>query len=149
MIIKTLALSSALASCQLQHVRPVMHALAVPVHEHQEPVEKPEKTEPPHGEGSGESPMFSGMAAYGSANVSNTANVTVSSSGSGIDAYTSVAWLPNRFPLIGSSSEFVLIERFEPLPASQATIQIHTETKNHLGNPSARQIQRAVTRRQR
>ena len=146
MIIKTIALTSALVSGPIQQGQPAMRALTVPAHEHREPVERPEKTEPPHGEGSGESPMFGGMAVYG--NVSNTASVTVSYSASGTVAYTSDAWLPNRFPLIVSSNEFVIVER-EPVPTFPATIQIRPETKKHMGNLSARQIQRAVTRRQR
>ena len=124
MILKTIALTSALASCPIQQGQPTMCALTVPAHENREPVDRPEKTEPPHGEGSVESPMFGGMGVYGSATISNTASVTALYSASGADAYTSVAWLPNRFPLIVSRSEFVIVERVEPPPTSPATIQI-------------------------
>jgi len=149
MIIPTIALSSALAFRRIQPAQPVVTAATVPVQHPQEPLERPERTEPPHGEGSGESPMYGGMGAYGTLTVTHTANVNVSLGGSGIPAHTHIAWLPNRFPLIVSSTEFVVAERLDPPPQFQATIQVHPKTTKHMGNPSTKQIQRAVTRRQR
>ena len=146
MIIKTIALSSALASCSIPQTRPPMHVLSVPVRQERREQEGPEKTEPPHGEGSGESPMFGGMAVYGNANISNTASVSVDSGASGTQPYTSVAWLPNRFPLIVSMQEFE-VEPLVPRTPQKMVIQAAPNAARNLRNLSGMHIQRAVTRR--
>jgi hypothetical protein len=90
-IIKTIALSSALASCSIPQTQPTMHTLSVPIRQEWPEHERPEKTEPPHGEGSGESPIYGGIAVYGNANISNTASVVVDSGASGSQPYTSIS----------------------------------------------------------
>jgi hypothetical protein len=111
-IAQALVISSALASCpaaQPEQTVEAVRAPTVPVRAWPEPRELPEKTEPPHGEGSGESPIYGGLAVYGtpSVNVSNvSAHVMVDSGASGTAPYTSVAWLPNRFSLVVSTQEF-------------------------------------------
>jgi hypothetical protein len=85
---------------------------------------------------------------YGNTNVSNTASVVVDSGSSGTGPYASVPWLPNRFPLVASVSEFKIIEPFEPIPNSHTT-QIHPETTKHMANPSTTEIRKSITRRQR
>jgi hypothetical protein len=144
-IIKTIALSSALATCPLPQAQPTMHALSVPVRQERSEHELPEKTEPPHGEGSGESPMFGGMAVYGNANVSNTASVMVHFGASGAQPYTSVARLPNRLPMIMSTHDFE-IDLFAPPMPQRSTVQVAPHTTKHLNNPSTTRRQRAVTR---
>jgi len=147
MIIKTVVFSSALAACPVSPARPMVYALIAPVRQERPEQERPERTEPPHGEGSGESPLYGGMAAYGTA-TTNTTNVSLYSSGaSGIQPYDSVAWLPNRLPLIVSAQDFHVVEPFVPPTPHKVTIQISPDTTKHLSNPSTIHIQRAVTRR--
>lgn len=149
---KLLLLLPGLAACHTSPAQPTLHALTqavVPVHEWPEHRDQPEKTEPPHGEGSGESPIYGGMAVYGTGtvNVSNvSARVTVDSGASGIGPYTSAAWLPNRFPLIASAQDFD-VEPFVPLSRPKLKMQIGPDTSKHLSNPSTIQTRRAFTRR--
>jgi hypothetical protein len=143
-----------LAACPTSPAQPTLHALrkavVVPVHEWPERRDLPEKTEPPHGEGSGDSPMYGGLAAYGTAsvnvfsNVSATATVYSSASGVSPDAFT--AWLPNRFPLILSIEDFH-VEPFEPSSRPNVTMRIRSDTTKHLRYPSTIQTRRAFTRR--
>jgi hypothetical protein len=151
-IISTIPLSLALAGCAIQPALPMAHALRAPAGaptiSWPESQEHPEKTEPPHGEGSGESLMFGGLAAYTNSTVSvSGATVMVDSGASGILPYASVAWLPNSFPLIVSPQDFQVVERFVATP--QNTIQIAPNTTKHLSNPTTIHLQRAVTRRRR
>ncbi|MGD0758151.1 MAG: hypothetical protein ABR921_04540 [Candidatus Sulfotelmatobacter sp.] len=148
---RLLLLLPGLATCSTSPVRPTVHSLtplAAPVYEWPEPRDHPEKTEPPHGDGSGESPLYSGLAVYGAAtsNVSNlTTRVTVDSGASGAQPYISVAWLPNSFPLVVSTRDFD-VELFLP-PTSPITIQVGPDTTRNRMNPSAVQTRRSFTRR--
>ena len=112
---KLLLLLPGLAACYVSPARPTLHALTpiVPVYEWPERRDHPEKTEPPHGEGSGESPLYEGIAVYGANSSNVSARVTIDSGVSGIQPYASVGWLPNRFPLIVSTQDFD-IEPFLP-----------------------------------
>jgi len=149
---KLLLLLPGFAGCPASPAQPSLQAVAqavVPVREWPERRDQPERTDPPHGEGSGESPMYGGMAAYfpGAANVSNvSARVIVDSGASGIGPYAPAAWLPNRFPLIASTQDFE-IKPFMPSSHPNVTMQIGPDTSKHLSNPSTIQTRRAFTRR--
>jgi hypothetical protein len=132
-----------LAACPTSPAQPTLGALrkaVVPVYEWPERRDLPEKTEPPHGEGSGESPMYGGLFAYG------TSSVTVYSSASGVGPDGSTAWLPNRFPLIVSIQDFD-VEPFAPSSRPNVTMRIRSDTTKHLSHPSTIQTRRAFTRR--
>jgi hypothetical protein len=60
---KLLLLLPGLATCSAAPTRPTLHALkpAVPIYQWPEHRSLPEDTEPPHGEGSGESPLYGGV----------------------------------------------------------------------------------------
>jgi hypothetical protein len=118
-------------------------ATGVPVYVWPESEERPDKTEPPHGEGSGESVMYGGIHS----NISNTASVVVDSGVSGgVQPLLPVTWLPNGLKLITSTIE--LVEPFPPVTmASALENPIHSNTTKHLANPSTIKQQRFYTRR--
>jgi hypothetical protein len=150
-IIQTLVISSALATCpatKSEKVAEAMRAPAAPVVEWPEPQERPEKGEPPHGEGSGESPIYGGLAVYGgpAVNVSNvSARLIVDSGASGFSPYASVAWLPNSFPLVVSIEDFEA--DFIAASARPSSIQVDSYASTQPYNPSATKIRQAYTRR--
>jgi hypothetical protein len=153
-LIKAIIVSSALAACPSPQAQPMVHALrgpVVPVRDWPEPQDRPEKTEPPHGEGSGESPLYGGMAVYSTAtiNVNASGSFMADSGASGIRPYASVAWLPNKLPLIVSTQDFQVVEPFVVAPTPEkVTIQIGPDTKNHMSTPSMIRTRRWFTRRQ-
>ena len=85
------------------------------------------------------------MAAYGT--TTTNVNVSLYSGASGFQPYDSVAWLPNRLPLIVSPQDFQVVEPFVLPTPRKVTIQISPDTTKHLSNPSTLHTQRAVTRR--
>jgi hypothetical protein len=148
MIIKAIVMSSALAACPTP-AKPDVHALKVrvaPAPEWPGSQERLEDTEAPHGEGSGESPLYGGLGAYGlNINATNTSpnTITVDSGASGTQPYASIAaWLPNRLPLIVSTHDFNVVQSVVT-PWQKATMGGPTETTRHLSNPSTIQILRS------
>lgn len=80
----------------------MVHALKVrvaPVRDWPEPQDRPEKTEPPHGEGSGESPLYGGMAVY--------STTTINVNASGHSWWTQVRRVPSlTLPSLGCQTSF-------------------------------------------
>jgi hypothetical protein len=144
-LIKTVTISSALITSPAPQGQAVMHALRapnLPIHTWPAPNEHPEKTDPPHGEGSGESPMYGGLSAY------STATVNVSAGVSGIAPDTYVAWLPNTLPLMFSPRDLKnQIDTFPTSAPSNVIVRIEPDTSKHLSNPSAMKLRREYTRR--
>jgi hypothetical protein len=150
-IIQTIALSSALAGCPVQPTRPMLHALTapvVPVQSWPVPKDWPEKTDPAHGEGSGESPMYVGLFGYGTTTASNvSAHVMVDSGASGTHPYTSVAWLPKSFNLVSSPVGLELVARVpSSLPFAANNLNVSPNATKHMSNPSTIQTRRSFTR---
>lgn len=111
-----------------------------PTYEWPESTERPEKTDPPHGEDS-ESVMFVGLHS----NVSNTASVMVDSGVSGVQPLPPAMWLPNGLNIVTTALE--LVEPFPPeMPSSVETL-IRSDTTKHLTNPSTIKQRRSYTRR--
>ncbi len=115
--------------------------LAMPVYEWPVHPEQPEKTDPPHGEGSGESVMFTGINTNTFTNASGRL-ITVDSGASG-SQIPYATWLPQGLNLVTDVSELGV----EPMPPAAL---IHTA--NHIGpkhftGPSGIKVRRSYTRR--
>jgi hypothetical protein len=114
----------------------------VPTYEWPESNERPEKTDPPHGEGSGDSVLFVGLHS----NISNTANtVIVDSSVSGFEPLPPVTWLPNGLNLVTTALE--LVKPFPPATPNSVVTLIRPDTTKHLANSSTVKERRSYTRR--
>jgi hypothetical protein len=122
-------------------------ATGVPVREWPESRERPEKTEPPHGEGSGESVMYIGIHSDLSTNTANVSTVIVDSGASGWQPLPPTTWLPNGLNLITSRDGLVELFPATPCSANNADASIHPNTTKHLTNPSTIQERRSYTRR--
>jgi hypothetical protein len=143
---KMLSLLPGLAACQTWHREATLHSLtaAVPVYEWPVRQELPEKTDPPHGEGSGESVMFVGNT-YVVTNGSGRL-ISADSGASGSPSIPSATWLPNGLNLVTTVSELDV----EPVPLSplpKGMIHIGPDTRSQFANPSAVQARRWYTRR--
>jgi len=117
-------------------------APTVPVRDWPEDRERPERTDPAHGEGSGESVMYLGLGGY----TTNTAahslmSVNVDSSASGaVSIYGPQMWLSNTFLSVTSPRD-LYSERI-PLPVAK-TIRVVPDTTKHLANPSTARMRRS------
>jgi hypothetical protein len=100
--------------------------------------ERPERTEPPDGEGSGESPMFGGLV-YGN---SSPGWVTVDSGASGANNVPDAAWLRRNLNLnvVSSIDDLVDIEPFPPTTLPIAKVLMQSDPTRHRANPSSRRI---------
>ena len=146
---KLLLLWPVLTACPTLPTSHVVRSMTVtPIREWPEDREHSDKTDPPHGEESGESPLYGGLAVYG--NVSNAASGSfISDSGaSGTHNYNAVGgWLPNHFPLATSTRE---LDNEPYFPWSRPNLMIHVgpDSKKHRTNPSTKEVLRSNTRRQ-
>ena len=144
---KMLLLLPGLTVCQTWHGEATLHSLTAAVPEYEWPVrqELPEKTDPPHGEGSGESVMFLGINSNVATNASGGL-ISVDSGVSGSPSIPSATWLPNGLNLVTTVRELDV----EPVPLSplpKGIIHIGPDTGSHLANPSTVQARRWYTRR--
>jgi hypothetical protein len=144
---KVLLLLPGLAACPTMHTHATLHSLtnpATPVHEWPVRQEQPEKTDPPHGEGSGESVIFVGINTNVATNTSGSV-INVDSGASGSHSMPSATWLPNGLDLITSINE--LSDPFPPAMLPGTMIPIGPERTKHLTNPSTIKSRRSYTRR--
>jgi hypothetical protein len=146
---KLLLLLPVIANCPTAPSRPTMRRLnppSAPIYNWPEHHDYPEKTEPPHGEGSTESPMYGGMAVYGTQTVNvSAALVTFDSGASGTQPYVSMTWLANRLPLVVSVAD---LDVGPVLPRQSMTAtQVAPDSTKHRMNPSTIQSRRSITRR--
>lgn len=144
---KVLLLLSGIAACPTPHTRATLHSLtppAMPVHEWPVHQERPEKTAPPHGEGSGESVMFVGINTNVATNVSGSV-ISVDSGASGSHSMPSATWLPNGLNLVTTINQ--LADPFPPAMLHETMILIGPDRTKHLTNPSTIKARRSYTRR--
>lgn len=146
---KVLFLLPGLATCPTSHAQASWHSLtppAMPVYVWPERQELPEKDHPAHGEGSGESRMFVGVATNASGRVVVDSSASGSAFSNGTHALDQTTWLPIGLNVVTSRDDLD-VEPFLPTTRPIATIQFKPDTTKHLSNPSTTRARRSYTRR--
>jgi hypothetical protein len=137
------------ADCQeeIQEIKATFRAATstgVPVYVWPESKEQPEKTEPPHGEGSGESVLYIGIHSDLSTNSSNASTI-IDSGASGVQPLPTAMWLPNDLNIVTTTCE--LTEPFPVVLPTGVITRFCPDSTQHLTNPSMIKQRRAYTRR--
>lgn len=146
MIIKTIALSSALAACPAASRQPAACVRVEPVAPARHAPELPEQREPDHPAHEDPSQMYRGLV-YSNG---TSSAVTVDSGASGFGArFPSSIWPENNLIIVSSVDDLqVISERLVPIP-ELPKLNVSPKVSKHMPNPSTIQIRKSITRRQR